>query len=254
MSLHCEVLLASHKLELAGHRQFSAERLAVACYENDRTKFGLRDYELTYPDVTKVYVSLMGYRGLVARRLLEKVGPKKYALSSAGRDVAKRILSGATSWSSDPVVLAASESRLGRKRRRQLGVAVDAHKPVSSVSATPSRVVIGREDATLLTRLLDDPVVHLWGEKAIATCTFVAACRFWGVADADTLHISRRIDTLVGKLSNLAVFLTNAETVLPSGRLVTALDVGNLLTVCGDLQKMYSRNIRLINNRLERAS
>jgi hypothetical protein len=61
-------------------REFTTEELVVAVWLGSPETFGLKGYELSYPDSNKVIVQLCGKNGLVARGLLSKVGPKRFLL------------------------------------------------------------------------------------------------------------------------------------------------------------------------------
>ena len=73
-------MLAAVRLHEAGHVTFSPEQLAVAAWEGDRQRFGLRGFE-HFPDVRKVCVALSGPRGLPAKRKLNRLGPCCYQLA-----------------------------------------------------------------------------------------------------------------------------------------------------------------------------
>lgn len=59
---------------------FCLERLVIAAWKMEPTRFGQRGFETTYPDANIVSAVLAGKRGLVSRKELLKIGPKLYRL------------------------------------------------------------------------------------------------------------------------------------------------------------------------------
>ncbi len=89
-----KILLAAHQLEEEGQSPFSAEALIVASWQKFPRTFGLKGYAELYPDSNKILSSIMGEKGLARRGWLVKMGQKLYSLTSAGRQVVKRIQDG----------------------------------------------------------------------------------------------------------------------------------------------------------------
>jgi hypothetical protein len=87
-----KVLLAAVKLchgQL--NRNFTAEELSVAAWENDKASFGLRSFESIYPDSNKLFKSIDSQGGLVAKGLIVKVGDRTFQLTAAAIAAASRI-------------------------------------------------------------------------------------------------------------------------------------------------------------------
>jgi len=61
---------------------FTMAQLVLACWQSNPKKFGLDGFP-EHPDTHKVFPSLCGQRGLVARGLLVKLAPKLYKVSTA---------------------------------------------------------------------------------------------------------------------------------------------------------------------------
>jgi hypothetical protein len=82
------VLAAASELETCGVSPFTAADLVVRAWKSipgGLEAFGLDGYRHTYPDANAVLSTVMGKRGLVAQGLLERRGPKVYALTDKGR-------------------------------------------------------------------------------------------------------------------------------------------------------------------------
>ncbi len=89
MSRSEQILLAAAALEAKGQSPFSAEALIVAAWEFNPTAFGLRGYP-QFADSNRVLSLLMGHGGLVHGGMLQRMGPKLYALTGLGRTAARR--------------------------------------------------------------------------------------------------------------------------------------------------------------------
>src|SRR5438093_466934 len=72
-------------------RSFTAEELAVAAWERDKTSFGLRSYEDKYPDSNKLFKSIDSKGGLVAKGLIIKIGDRTFRLTAGGIAAASRL-------------------------------------------------------------------------------------------------------------------------------------------------------------------
>lgn len=85
LTLADKLLLAA--ADLSGgdlHKDFPAENLVVAAWEQDHSAFGLRGHEDRHPDNNKVYTKLDGQSGLVTKGWLVKSGERRLKLSEAG--------------------------------------------------------------------------------------------------------------------------------------------------------------------------
>ena len=80
MTVNEALMLAAVRLHEAGHVTFSPEQLAVAAWEGDRQRFGLKGFP-HHPDSHKILYSLSGPRGLVTLRKLNRLGPRCYQLA-----------------------------------------------------------------------------------------------------------------------------------------------------------------------------
>jgi hypothetical protein len=68
--------------------KFCEEDLVLAAWLLDKRRFGLGRYHIAHPDNNRVRATLVGHRGLIADGLLERIGPKQYRLTEAGRSYA----------------------------------------------------------------------------------------------------------------------------------------------------------------------
>jgi hypothetical protein len=87
------ILLAGDDLTNAGVSEFSEWELTVASWRRDRDRFGLRGYQEHYPDHKRVMMEIMGQKphNPIHLKLMEKLRPNYYRLTSFGRDEANRL-------------------------------------------------------------------------------------------------------------------------------------------------------------------
>lgn len=92
LSQNDKVLMAALNLSRGDiHNKFTAEELLVQAWKEDKSAFGLRDYENDYPDSNNLYTKLMGKSGLVRLGYLKKVGDKTYTLTEAGLSISSSL-------------------------------------------------------------------------------------------------------------------------------------------------------------------
>src|SRR5581483_9862494 len=132
-------------------RSFTAEELSVAAWLQDKTSFGLRNYENEYPDSNKLFKSIDSKGGLVAKGFIVKVGDRTFRLSAGGIAAASRISP------ADP------EQQL--KLERPLAEAVN--------------------------KLVSHPVFQEWLSDRMKPTKFGAAGHFWGVAPGMPARVVR---------------------------------------------------------------
>src|SRR5713101_4015401 len=89
-----KILLAAFQLEEEGKSPFSAEDLIVSSWKKFPKTLGLKGYAELYPDSNKVLSSIMGVKGLVRRRWLDKKGQKLYSLSREGAHIVRKLQQG----------------------------------------------------------------------------------------------------------------------------------------------------------------
>jgi len=81
-----EVLLAATKLSNEGKEEFTEWDITVKTWSLNKTRWGLRGYEISYPDHKRVMNEIMagGTQKVVGKGWLEKVKPNYYKVTSAG--------------------------------------------------------------------------------------------------------------------------------------------------------------------------
>jgi hypothetical protein len=132
-------------------RHFTAEELAVAAWLDDKSTFGLRGYEDTYPDSNKLFKSIDSKGGLVAKGLIAKVGDRTFRLTAGG---------------------IAAGSQLSPSNSEQ------QHK-------------LEREVATAINKLVSHPVFAEWIRDHSKPTKFSSAGQFWGVAPGTPARVVR---------------------------------------------------------------
>jgi hypothetical protein len=87
------ILLAGDDLTNAGVSEFSEWELTVASWRRDQGRFGLRGYQEHYPDHKRVMMEIMGQKphNPIHLKLMEKLRPNYYRLTSLGREEANRL-------------------------------------------------------------------------------------------------------------------------------------------------------------------
>jgi hypothetical protein len=147
-----KVLLAA--VDLCGGRldqSFTAEDLSVAAWERDKTSFGLRGFEMIYPDSNKLFKSIDSQGGLVAKGLIVKVGDRTFRLTAAAIAAASRV------------------------------------KPADS----EQQIKLERELASAVNQLISHPVFAEWLADPTKPVKFSGAGHFWGVAPGTPPRVVR---------------------------------------------------------------
>jgi hypothetical protein len=87
------ILLAADDLVNAGKSEFSEFELTVQAWIRDRNRFGLRGYQQHHPDHKRVMMEIMGQKphNPIHLKLMEKIRPNFYRLTSPGRAEAARL-------------------------------------------------------------------------------------------------------------------------------------------------------------------
>ena len=212
-----KILLAAHQLEDEGQSPFSAEALIVASWQKFPRTFGLKGYAELYPDSNKILSSIMGEKGLARRGWLVKMGQKLYSLTSAGRQVVKRIQEGG--------------------------------EPVAA--KTPSK--LSRDQEKFLTGLFDSAAIEKFDEGRKSELVFGDACRFWGITEnthGETLN--SRLNKVRIQLADLERIMARGDMEMTNGRSVSADDISHLTDVHQYLEERFARHLNLLRNRVEK--
>jgi hypothetical protein len=86
-----KILLAAYGLEKNGATPFTAERLIVEAWRNDKGAFGLQGYSDDFPDSNRVLTKITGSEGLKGKGWIEKVREKQYRLTALGQKAARSL-------------------------------------------------------------------------------------------------------------------------------------------------------------------
>jgi hypothetical protein len=212
-----KILLAAHQLENEGQSPFSAEALIVASWQKFPRTFGLKGYTELYPDSNKVLSSIMGEKGLARRGWLVKMGQKLYSLTSAGRQVVKRIQEGG-----EPV-------------------------------AVKTTAKLTRDQERFLTGLFESAATEKFDEGRKTELVFGDACRFWGITESTHGEaLNSRLNRVRIQLADLDRILARGDMEMSSGRSVSADDISHLTDLHQYLEERFARHLNLLRNRVER--
>ena len=147
-----KVLLAAMRLCNGDFsRNFTAEELAVAAWQDNRLSFGLRSYENIYPDSNKLFKSIDSKGGLVAKGFIVKVGDRTFRLSAGG--------------------IAAGSQLSPNNEEKQYK--------------------LERDLATAVNKLVSHPVFADWLKDNGKPAKFSAAGQFWGIAPGTPPRVVR---------------------------------------------------------------
>lgn len=216
-----KILLAAHQLEETGQSPFTAELLIVRAWKDDPQTFGLKGFIEEYPDSNKVLSSIMGERGLTGRGWLNKMGQKLYAITSEGKHIVRRLLSG------EPV----------------------QEKPVKKVRRPRAAKISEKQDA-LLQGLFVSTAYEKYRENRRNELTFADACRFWGITENLTSSaLDDRLRTATKTLDQLSDKIGQANVVLRTGQAVSKQEVNTLIDLHHYLEDHFSRHLNLLRHR-----
>jgi hypothetical protein len=154
-----EALSIKDKILLAGLRcthgdigqAFTGEQLLVAAWEMDNSAFGLRGYELRFPDSNRLYTNTDGKDGLVAKGYFVKAGERTFRLSPAG-------FAAATSLKPD---------------------------------SAEEQIKLERELAQQVNKIISHPVFQDWLKDSSKPSRFHGAGHFWGIAPGTPPRVVR---------------------------------------------------------------
>jgi len=144
LTLNDKVLLAAAECcDGDVNTPFTAEQLVVTAWEMDHRSFGLRGFEVRYPDSNKLYTKIDGRSGLVTKGFLVKIGDRQLRLSETG--------------------LAHAAS-------------------VSETKGTELNFKLSRELEGSIKKFLNHPIFKEWIEDKSKPNRFRGAGQFWGIA------------------------------------------------------------------------
>ena len=123
-----KILQVARKLDQQGQSPFSAEALAVACWQDDPAAFSLKGYP-EYPSENRVATSVMGARGLVRRGMLRQCGEKLYALPAVNGE--------------SPPANGAEPTRLSRDVEKRLRFLLDSAANVKFMGTRKQEITFG---------------------------------------------------------------------------------------------------------------
>lgn len=146
LGLKQQILLAAFELSSGDiHKTLTAEELLVHAWKRDKFAWGLRGFEETHPDSSKLFKELdvhAGKQGIVGEGLLEKVHRRVYRLTPTGLTAAS--------------ALRPSDAVAREKADRQLELAVK--------------------------QIIEHPVFKDWLKDPARPKYFREAGHFWGIA------------------------------------------------------------------------
>jgi len=209
-----KILLAADHLDREGQSPFSAEALIVVSWQKFPKTFGLKGFAEHYPDSNKILSSIMGEKGLARRGWLVKMGQKLYALTREGRQVVRR-------------------------------VTLQEEEPVAS-----DMVRMGRDQERFMQALLESSAVQKFEENRKTDLTFADACRFWGITEnmkGDALDT--RLRQISSQLAEFDRLLSETDSQLTSGRVVTAGDIRVLTNIHRYMEDRFDRHLALLRSR-----
>jgi hypothetical protein len=218
-----KILLAAHQLEETGQSPFTAEVLIVRAWKDDPQTFGLKGFIEEYPDSNKVLSSIMGERGLTGRGWLTKMGQKLYSITSEGKHIVRRLLTG------EPV-----QEKPVKKVRRQ-------------------RTKISEKQDALLQALFVSTAYEKYRENRRAELTFADACRFWGITEnLSSAALDDRLRIVTRTLDQLSDKIGQGSVVLRTGQAVGKPEINTLIDLHHFLEDHFSRHLNLLRHRSSR--
>lgn len=216
-----KILLASHKLEEAGHTPFTAEALVVQAWKDSPRTFGLRGFESEYPDSNKALSTVMGERGLARRGWLVKVGQKLYNLSRQGKEEVKRILAG-------------DDSPLPKRRAL-------------------AKIQVPNYLEDLLVWSFCCTAFRRFEEGMKLQITYRDACQFWRLpADAVGQSVDNYLAIVPSSIKSVLDLLIGDKIELSNGQEVTEKDLKELLKTHDFLLTHFARNLEQQRKRFQR--
>jgi hypothetical protein len=211
-----KILLAAHQLEKEGQSPFSAEALIVASWQKFKKTFGLKGYAELYPDSNKVLSTIMGGKGLVHRRWLDKKGQKLYVLTREGQNIVRKLRQG------------------------------ELPEPEAPTD-------ISREQDKLLLHLLGTPAVQKYDDDRRNDLKFGDACRFWSISEEmQGESLDSKLNRIRTTLRDLGGHIGPEGWELSNGRSIAEEDLDHLMEVHEFLEEKFARHLNLWRTRSER--
>jgi len=220
-------LTIAQKLLLASIQQrkdgepFSAEDLVVQSWKMYPDTFGLAGYADYYPDSNRVLTNIMGSKGMRGKGWIQKVGQKKYRVTSEGIQRAAEI--------------ASTEGDEGVEREL--------------------RAELSRDVTKSLKQILDTKAARKILEGETGSVSFYDACGFWDItarSNAKTLHVQltdtrQHLVQALKALDNKA----SAESLNLQGASVERSQVQSLLNAHKEMQEMFEEDLSIIESRTD---
>jgi len=209
-----KIVLAASSLENRGKKQFSAEDLVIEAWENFPNAFSLDGYP-DHPDSNRVYAILMDSKSRAAHGWIQKVGKKRYQLSTAGRMIADAIG----------------------------GVGTQSEKKAFDLT---------REQKYLLSRLWASKAAQKSVSGRKDQIIFPDACSFWDISPRTTAAtLKMRIDNTEMVLSrSLNVANEEGSVSLSSGKVLDVNGVNTILQTHELLLEKFQGELDIIRSRI----
>ncbi len=212
-----KILLAAYDLENDGETPFTAERLIVEAWRNDKGAFGLQGYSDDFPDSNRVLTKITGSEGLKGKGWIEKVREKQYRLTALGQKAARSL---------------GSQDQTGSAR------AGDIH----------------REYLPIVARLLKSPALKKKQDGGEQDIIFRDACNFWGISSYSSASTLRNrfteIRDLLEVLDKSVAASGTREIILPEMKITINRQVVNSLRETHSLlQRKFFNELEVIRKR-----
>jgi len=222
LSIPDKVLVAALEIEKMGKDQFSAEDLVVSAWRRFPDAFGLKGHfdengNLKYPDSNRVYAEIMGSKALRKLGFLQKVGPKTYKLTEAGRARALASMN-------------------------------------TSSDEAPKKWGLGREISDYIRRLFECKAAQKMREGNVNDISFFDACGFWGISPRsgakDLWNRFTKVETTLG-IARDSFGSKTAVTAKHGAIPYTDKDIQALLDLHKLLQERFAEELKVINGRYD---
>ncbi len=207
------IVLAAADIDSSG-KSFTAEDLIVAAWKRFPEQFGLQGFAHLYPDSNRVLTKIMGSESPLRKGgLLRKVGTKRYKLTDAGREAARRLSSSETG----------GDGRLSSLSRSAVGII----KQMLTSSAYAR---------------------HVRAERL----TFGDVCGFWNISPrSNAFQLASRVQEAATALDLAIRFASDAggTTSLPGDVRVRLKDLEELRELAQKIERDFATELSVIRSR-----
>lgn len=209
------LLIAALSLEDGdGFKTWTESQLAVTAWQKTPKVFGLDGFRDKYPDNNTVRVCLSGKLGLITKGYLDRVAPKTYRLTKAGRDLAKSLVNG------------------------------DTPQRIHATTYQPAAKLLTPRLQGVASRLLDSKAFRYWTSQQSVRICFDLAMEFWGIGlDSKPTDIDKAIRKCDDNIADLLDCVQRQEHRLSSGQILRLTDMESMVECQKWLRETFSRRI-----------